>query len=55
MYAVIMLGLLLCILINERQNKEKIRKLEETTEWQRTKYERWRDYLNKGYQIANTS
>ena len=56
MYSIIaILSLILYILITERHHKEKIRKLEKAVEWQKTKYKRWRGYLNKGYQIANTS
>ena len=56
MYSIIaILSLILCLLINERQHKKKIKDLEKTVEWQRIKYKRWRGYLNKGYQIADIS
>ena len=56
MYSIIaILSLILCILITTRHHKEKIREFEKAVKWQKTKYKTWRGYLNKGYQIADTS
>ena len=55
MSSIIILGLILYILITARHHKEKIRELGDDVEWQKTKCKTWRGYLNKGYQIANTS
>ena len=44
---------LCCIVIGGRRYEDKIEELEKAVKWQRTKYETWRGYMNKGYRIAH--